>query len=189
MILSLLRRNPSKSTIEALYGVIVAQARLPSFYLRYGVPDTVDGRFDMIVLHLVLLNGRISAEPARFGALERALFDRFCVDLDHNLREMGVGDLTVPRRMKGYAEAFLGRGAAYRGALSANDTAALSSALARNVYGRDAVDDASVLLADYVEAAASALSGTAADAILTGRVILPDPETITQRPDSAARVE
>ena len=67
MILSLLRRNPPKSTIEALYGVIVAQARLPSFYLRYGVPDTVDGRFDMIVLHMVLLNGRISAEPARFG--------------------------------------------------------------------------------------------------------------------------
>ncbi len=189
MILSLLRRNPPKSTIQALYGVIVAQSRLPSFYLRYGVPDTVDGRFEMIVLHLVLLNARISREPGRFGALEPALFNRFCTDLDHNLREMGVGDLTVPRRIKGYAEAFYGRGAAYRAALAAGDRTTLVAALARNVHGRDEPDDAAGLLADYVVVAVAALDGVAADALMQGRVSFPDPETIAQRQGNAARVE
>ena len=77
MILNLLRRNPSKTTIQALYGVIVAQARLPSFYARYGVPDTVDGRFDMIVLHLFLLVGRMVGESGPAGALGPALFNRY----------------------------------------------------------------------------------------------------------------
>ena len=91
--------------------------------------------------------------------------------------------------MKGYAEAFLGRGAAYRNALSAGDTAALAAALARNVYGRDVTDDASALLAAYVEAAAGVLSGTTGDAILSGGVSFPDPEIIASRQGIAARVE
>ena len=178
MILSLLRRNPSKTTIQALYGVIVAQARLPSFYLRHGVPDTVDGRFDLIVLHLFLLAARASHEPGPLGALPAALFNRFCVDLDHNLREMGVGDLTVPRRMKGYAEAYYGRSDAYGKALAANDRAGLAAALARNVYGHDATDDASARLADYVMAASASLAAQPADAMLRGTLNFPDPEKI-----------
>ena len=176
MILSLLRRNPSKTTIQLLYGVIVAQARLPSFYVRYGVPDTVDGRFDMIVVHLFLLAERASREPGSLGALPSALFNRFCVDLDHNLREMGVGDLTVPRRMKGYAEAYYGRSEAYRTALAASDRAALSAALARNVYGRSDANDESSRLADYVMAGASALARQPAEAIARGKLDFPDPE-------------
>ncbi|MGZ6023253.1 MAG: ubiquinol-cytochrome C chaperone family protein [Rhizomicrobium sp.] len=178
MILSLLRRSPAKPTIEALYGVIVAQARLPSFYVRYGVPDTVDGRFDLIVLHLFLATERAIRDPAALGTLPSALFDRFCVDLDHNLREMGVGDLTVPRRMKGYAEAFYGRGEAYRKAFADNDRAALSAALARNVFGRDEADDESVRLADYVFEAAASLGEQKADAIMQGKLSFPDPEKV-----------
>ena len=176
MILNLLRRNPSKATIQALYGVIVAQARLPSFYVRYGVPDTVDGRFELIVLHLFLVTSRTAGEAAPLGGFGPALFDRFCVDLDHNLREMGVGDLTVPRRMKGYAEAYYGRSEAYRRALAANDRAALSAALARNVFARGEPDDASLRLADYVLRAASALTEQSADAVAQGKLIFPDPD-------------
>ncbi len=176
MILNLLRRNPPKTTIQALYGVIVAQARLPSFYAGYGVPDTVDGRFDMIVLHLFLLTRRMAGESGPAGALGPALFDRFCVDLDHNLREMGVGDLTVPRRMKAYAEAFYGRSEVYGKSFAADDRAALSAALARNVFGREASGDESSQLADYVFAAASLLAAQATDAIMRGHLRFPDPE-------------
>ena len=178
MILNLLRRNPSKTTIQALYGVIVAQARLPSFYLRYGVPDTVDGRFELIVLHLFLVASRTAGEAAPLGSFGPALFDSFCVDLDHNLREMGVGDLTVPRRMKGYAEAYYGRSEAYRKAFAANDRAALSAALARNVFGRGEADDASSHLADYVMAAAKLLADQPSSAIAQGKLHLLDPEQI-----------
>ena len=176
MILSLLRRNPAKTTIQALYGVIVAQARLPSFYLRYGVADTVDGRFELIVLHLFLLTERTARETAPVGAFGPALFSAFCADLDHNMREMGIGDLTVPKRMKKYVEAYYGRSEVYRKALAASDRGALSAALARNVYARGEADDESSRLADYVIASASALAAQSADALAKGQLAFPDPE-------------
>jgi len=86
-------RDPD--TISALYGMIVAQARLPCFYRDYAVADTVNGRFDLIVLHLALVIERLMPEAGLQG-LGQGLFDRFCQDMDHNLREMGVGDLKVP---------------------------------------------------------------------------------------------
>src|ERR1044072_2831597 len=113
MIFRLLRSNTSIGTIQGLYGVIVAQARLPSFYLRYGVPDTVDGGFDLIGLHLFLVSQRLSRDQAAAADLQKKLVEEFSRALDHNLREMGVGDLTAPRRMKSYMEAFLGRSEVY----------------------------------------------------------------------------
>jgi cytochrome b pre-mRNA-processing protein 3 len=83
-----------------LYGAIVAQARSPSFYRDYGVPDTVGGRLDMIILHLVLLLARLKGESAQAAALGQHVFDAFCRDIDDNFREMGVGDLAVPREMR-----------------------------------------------------------------------------------------
>ena len=101
MILPGFRRRSQAHTIRALYGAVVAQARLATFYADYGVPDSVDGRFDLIVLHLVLLLHRLEQDNDR-GELGRSLgqdlFDEFCRDLDANLREMGVGDLAVPKR-------------------------------------------------------------------------------------------
>src|ERR1700750_1806411 len=111
-------RPPARgATIEAIYGMIVAQARRPEFYLRCAVPDTVNGRFDMVVVHLWMMLGRWRAVG---GSTEsQQLFDRCCTDMDANLREMGVGDLTVPKRMKKFGEAFYGRAAAYDAALAA----------------------------------------------------------------------
>ena len=124
------RLAPSGS-IETIYGMIVTQAREPSFYRDLGVPDTVNGRFDLLVLHLwmVLRRFRRLAERANLG---QALFDRFCEDLDANLREMGVGDLSVPKRMRAFGEAFYGRAAAYDLAVTQGQEA-LAGALCRNI--------------------------------------------------------
>jgi cytochrome b pre-mRNA-processing protein 3 len=111
-------RDPD--TISALYGMIVAQARSPCFYRDYAVADTVNGRFDLIVLHLALVIARLTPEVGLRG-LGQGLFDRFCQDMDHNLREMGVGDLKVPKEMRRMGEAFYGRAQAYQAALSAAD--------------------------------------------------------------------
>ena len=99
MIFSLFRRHPRADTISTLYGMIVAQARLPVFYRDYAVADTVNGRFDLIVLHLALLLDRLASDPDS-QSLGQGIFDRFCEDMDDNLREMGIGDLKVPKEMR-----------------------------------------------------------------------------------------
>ena len=97
MIFRLFRHTPQERIIASLYGTIVAQARVPAFYRSYGVPDTVNGRMEMIMLHAVLLLRRLEGEAPPARALGQELFDRFCRDMDESLREMGVGDLEVPR--------------------------------------------------------------------------------------------
>ena len=120
-------------TIASLYGAIVAQGRAPVLYESYGVPDTVAGRFEMIVLHTVLLVGRLKHGSLLLRRLGQDVFGSFCSDMDASLREMGVGDLAVPRRMRGIGEAFYGRQTAYETALAAADSGQLVFALARNV--------------------------------------------------------
>src|SRR5437899_4480670 len=134
MIFQLFRRTRDDPSITLLYGTIVAQARAPAFYQSFGVPDTANGRLEMVLLHVILLLRRLAGEPAdAAGALAQAVFDLFCRDMDANLREMGVGDLAVPRTMQRIGEAFYGRQAAYRAALDSHDPHALITVLARNV--------------------------------------------------------
>ena len=115
--------------------MIVAQARLPCFYRDYAVADTVNGRFALIVLHLALVLHRLAQEET-LRSLGQAVFDRFCQDMDHNLREMGIGDLKVPNEMQRMGEVFYGSQKAYLAAMAANDGGtALAEALARNIYG------------------------------------------------------
>ena len=178
MIFRLLRPNPSIGTIQGLYGAIVAQARLPSFYLRYGVPDTVDGRFDLIVLHLFLVVERLGQGEGTEARLAQPLIEAFCRDLDDNMRGMGVSDLAVPRRMRGYMEAYYGRTTAYRAALASGGTLACAQALARNVFGDAAPADGARLLADYMVRAAQALGAVAVASLAHGELRFPDPETI-----------
>jgi cytochrome b pre-mRNA-processing protein 3 len=148
-------RTPSRGTIEAIYGMIVAQAREPLFYQALGVPDTVNGRFDMVVLHLWM----VLRQAERLGggvALAQALFDRFCSDMDHNLRELGTGDLAVPKRMREFGEAFYGRCAAYDRALAAGEEP-LAQALCRNIFNGQEVEQARRLAA-YVGRALAVLA-------------------------------
>jgi cytochrome b pre-mRNA-processing protein 3 len=135
-------RHPTRDpSIATLYGTIVAQARSPIFYFYrgYGVPDTVAGRFDMIVLHLVLFLQRLKHESTAVQSLGQDVFNFFCRDMDDNFREMGVGDLAVPKEMRKVGEAFYGRTAAYEAALAIDDDEALVAALTRNIFGDPAL--------------------------------------------------
>jgi len=142
------RPRPS-DTIEVIYGAIVAKAREPLFYRDLGVPDTVDGRFDLIMLHMWMMLRRLrhgEGGPVR----AQALFDRFCIDMDDNLREMGVGDLTVPKRMLAFGEAFYGRAAAYDFALTdggENDQGPLAQSICKNILNGKGIDNAHRLAA------------------------------------------
>ena len=133
-LLSLMRRGRHERTGFELYGHAVAAARDPYLYTDLGVPDTLDGRFDMVGLHTFLLIQRLKREPAPGPALAQAVFDAMFSDMDINLREMGVGDLSVGRKVRVMWEAFHGRAAAYATAMTAGDTVALEAALTRNVW-------------------------------------------------------
>jgi cytochrome b pre-mRNA-processing protein 3 len=191
MILPWFRRGSHARTIATLYGAIVAQARTSSFYADYGVPDTVEGRFDLLVLHLVLLLhrlGRQAEAPAGLGPelgqklgkklaqeLGQQLFDAFCRDLDANLREMGTGDLAVPKKMQAFAGAFYGRQAAYLAALESTEPQAFEKALQRNIFaaGNDA---GAAQLAAYARAALRRLDAQDDGALMRGEVVFPSPE-------------
>jgi len=180
MILARFRRKSQARTIHALYGAIVAQARSVTFYADYRVPDTVEGRFDLIVLHLVLLLHRLGHRVEAGRGLGQDLFDAFCRDLDANLREMGVGDLAVPKRMQAFAEAFYGRQAAYLAALDAADERVFEKALARNIF--PAGDDAGAAqLARYARAAVTRLDAQDDSALIGGEVVFPSPEAFAHQ--------
>lgn len=176
MILRPFRRSAENHTIAALYGAIVAQARTPAFYADYGVPDTLEGRFDLIVLHLVLVLRRLGRAGEDRRNLGQGLFDAFCRDLDGNLREMGVGDLTVPKRMRKFGEAFYGRQAAYLAALNAAAEEDFEKALARNIFQVEDVDPRAVRLARYARAAIGSLDAQQDSALSGGVVAFPNPE-------------
>jgi cytochrome b pre-mRNA-processing protein 3 len=176
MILNLFRRTPRDDSIAVLYGAIVAQARHPAFYHHLGVPDTANGRLEMIVLHSVLVLSRLDAEGDALRPLGQALFDHFCSDMDGNLREMGVGDMAVPRKMKAIAEAFYGRKRAYEAALAAPGLDELAAALARNVHTDTTADNARVQqLAAYMREAVRALAAVDGAAVERGELAFPDP--------------
>ena len=166
-------RTPSRGTIEAIYGMIVTQVREPLFYRDFAVPDTVNGRFDLLLLHLWLFMRRLKAED-NGTALSQALFDHFCNDMDDNLREMGVGDLTVPKRMQAFGEAFYGRTAAYDLALT-EGREALALALCKNILNGENVEEAR-LLAAYAEAAIMALDSLDEAGLVDGSARFPLPE-------------
>jgi cytochrome b pre-mRNA-processing protein 3 len=182
MILSAFRRTAHNRNVQNLYGAIVAQARTPAFYARCGVSDSVEGRFELIVLHMVLVLRRLGGGPtgAGGGAIGQQLFDAFCRDLDDNLREMGVGDMAVPRRMREFGEAFYGRQAAYDMALDAANEGELEKALARNIFGMAEANDSAVQLAHYARVAAGHLAAATDEALLAGRVPFPRPEAFAQ---------
>jgi cytochrome b pre-mRNA-processing protein 3 len=174
MILPLFRR-PGR-TIDALYGAIVAQARAAHFYAEMGVPDTVSGRFDMVLLHVVLVLRRLRQGEAAERALAQGLFDTFCRDMDHSLREMGISDQGLPKHMQRVGEAFYGRARAYEAALDDGaGEGALADALARNVYPDTADRLCAVVLAQYVRKAAEVIGTQPLATLADGVIWFPDP--------------
>lgn len=176
---SVFRRGPRRGNIAALYGLIVAQARSPVFYRDHGIPDTTTGRLEMLLLHTFLLCRRLGGGSSDLQPLGQGVFDLFCRDMDDNLREMGIGDLAVPRHMRRIGEAFYGRAAAYDSALAAGDEAALTQALLRNVFSGLPQTHGARWLAAYVMAAARALAHEDDSGFAEGRIEFPDPETLS----------
>ncbi len=180
MILRLFRRTPPVASIAALYGMIVAQARTPEFYRGYGVPDTVNGRFEMVALHTVLVLSRLAEEPHSLRRLGQGVFDQFCDDMDASMREMGVGDLAVPRKMRRVGAAFYARQSEYQKALAAGDPKSLEASLAENVYGGapPSSGGGAERLARYVRSAADALAAQGDEELARSEVRFPDPARV-----------
>ena len=170
------RDRQSGRIASALYGAIVAQARAPGFYVRLGVADSVDGRFELLVVHLALVLKRFGGADAEAKDVGQAVFDLFCADMDRSLREMGVGDLSVPKRMKRLAEAYYGRAAAYGVALDAGDGKVLAEVVRRDLLA--GADGAADEIAAYLVEAAAAIDCLPLTAFAAGRIAWPDPALI-----------
>ncbi len=137
-----LRKKPTDAA-ERLYHAVVGQARQPDFYLNCGVPDTVDGRFDMIALHAFVVMRRLGGTGEDNDRLAQAMFDEMFADMDRNLREMGAGDLSMGRKIKQLVEVFYGRIRAYDEGLGEGQDK-LAEALRRNLFRKTTPDDGQV---------------------------------------------
>lgn len=178
MILKFFRRSAADDAVDRLYDAAVRAARAPRFYERHGVADTVEGRFEMILLHVGLLVRRLDGGGASEARLSRRLSELFFADMDRNLREMGVGDLSVGKKMQKVAAAFYGRVDAYRRGL-AEPPGILEAALLRNVYAGAVADP--VELAAYARLAAERLAETPQSDLHAGHVTFPDPSPVNVR--------
>jgi cytochrome b pre-mRNA-processing protein 3 len=133
-LINFFRRGPHiEKAAQRLYAAIVRQARQPAFYLDCGVPDTPEGRFEMVSLHGFLLLHRLKRERDRAGGLSQKVFNLIFDDMDQNLRELGVSDLQVGKRVKSMAKSFYGRIKAYEEGLESGN-ATLEEALERNLF-------------------------------------------------------
>jgi cytochrome b pre-mRNA-processing protein 3 len=173
-LFSFLRKaDPAAPAGRALYDAIVAQARQKAFYARLAVPDTVDGRFDMIVTHAMLVMRRLRQEGEAGAAIAQELFDHMFRDMDRSLRELGVGDMSIGKHIKKMARAFYGRAEAVERALEGSD-ADLDTALMANVFRKSEASPGQVrALGDYLRAAAQRLSPLPFDDLRRGALAWP----------------
>jgi cytochrome b pre-mRNA-processing protein 3 len=162
-----------RSAGRSLYEAAVVQARRPAFYTALGAPDTPEGRFELYTLHVVLLLHRLRRQGAQAAETTQALFDAYVQGLDDGLREMGVGDLSVGRKMRGLAAAFYGRARAYEAALGDDDNSALTALAARTLYA--GVDDRGCArLVDYIGRCVTVLQAVPMEAVMEGRLAWPE---------------
>jgi cytochrome b pre-mRNA-processing protein 3 len=175
-------RMPRAKAPRALYEAAVQQARRPEFYRDLQVPDTLDGRFELIALHVYLILRRLRADHDRFGRLSQDLFDTMFADMDGSLREMGAGDLGVGPKVKKMAQNFYGRITAYDTGLD-GERADLDDALARNLYGTLAESPPAEVMgamADYLAREDAGLARADTDALARGQLAFGPPPALQQ---------
>lgn len=148
MLRTFFKDKKDKKATAYLYAGLVGRARHPVFYRELGVPDTIDGRFDLILLHLFLVTHHLEMNLNE-AALSRLLQEKMIDDMDRSLREMGVGDMSVGKKIKAMATAWFGRREAYGGALGAGKEQ-IEKAISLNVFRLDQEHPASNVLANYV---------------------------------------
>jgi cytochrome b pre-mRNA-processing protein 3 len=170
MVLSLFRKSRAEPSVERVYAAIVAASRAPGLYASMGVPDTVMGRFESLALHVSLALRRLKQLPPPADALAQELVDRFFGGLDSAMREIGIGDVSVPKKVKKLGQAFYGRLKAYDEALAEDAAAdALEAALARNVLDQPDMPGLAAALAAHVRSLASRLDQAGFDEIVDCR--------------------
>ena len=158
---------------EKLYTVATRLARRPVFYQKFGVQDTVDGRFDALSLIVILIMRRLKNCGQEGKEISQQLFDSMFADMDLSLREMGAGDIGVSKRVRVMAEAFMGRLDAYVSALEDNDRTALAAALKRNLFRDDElIDPIKNGVVDYVFALAKEITNLDSSQLLSGNIDL-----------------
>ena len=172
MLTWLRSRSRLGKTASALYGSIVTQARIPEFYTRAGVPDTMEGRFSVISVHMFLALERIRSEGANGDELARALLETFVTDIDDNMREIGIGDMGVPRRVKKAAAALHEQMEVYRAAITESSDTQLNAATTRYIVGQDGINQSSVV-ASYIRRASNHLAQQSWGEIEAGRITFP----------------
>jgi cytochrome b pre-mRNA-processing protein 3 len=166
MLQKLFRPRNTPRLGDRLYALAVSQARHPAFYARMGVADRIDARFELYTLHVLILAQRLRDEGEEGAEAGQALFDAYVSALDHALRELGVGDISVGKKMRKLGEALYGRMTAYEGPLRAGDRQALATALARNVFESDQAAVGGPL-ADYAISSRARLAGQTFKAVTT----------------------
>ena len=166
-------RSQRQARALELYGSSVAQARQPAFYRDCHVADTLDGRFEVVMLHVAMLLRRLSAEGESGRATGRAVVEQMFAALDDDMRELGVGDLTVPKRIHKAASAFYGRLKVYDDALKASNKVALITAVERNFPPVEGALVATKQLAAYIEELAGRLEQETLEGLTTGRLRYP----------------
>jgi len=170
MLKALFRRPRYEREAHDLYVSLVQRARSPIFFNELGIPDTPEGRFEVIVLHAFLLIHRLNQDSSQTSELSQQLFDVLFGDMDSALREMGVGDVGVGKRLKKMVQSFYGRAAAYEEAVGAGGMG-LKEALQRNLYGLENTTTGPVeVLEAYVNEQIRHLSGLETQALLEGKV-------------------
>jgi cytochrome b pre-mRNA-processing protein 3 len=163
-------RSDGRRKARELYGAVVAQARHVEFYRDMGVPDTPEGRYEMIALHLVLVLDRLGGADTACEALRQETLETFITDMDDAMREMGVGDQVVPRRVKKAAAGVYARGVAYREAVRSDDPALLDTALVTYVYATAGGADApTAALGSYVRRYVAHLAAQSRDEIMVAK--------------------
>lgn len=172
MLRRLLRQRSRETIAENLYAAAVAQARLPGFYSDLGVPDQIDARFELYTLHVLILVLRLRDEGEQGMEEGQALFDTYVSSLDNALRELGVGDMTMARKMRTLGEALYGRMTAYEGPLKSGEAGVLAQALARNIFAKENAPG-STTLADYALRARAELA-TQAYAVVRVKPVWPE---------------
>lgn len=172
-------RKPARQFAELAYRRVVEQARRPVFFIDYGVPDTLDGRFELICLHAFLYLHRLRAERPQANRLSQSFFDRMFADFDRSMREMGTGDLSVGKHVKRMARAFYGRVLAYQEGL-AGDDAALAAAISRNLLGTVAnPTPAAGAMVNYIRVAVRRLASQPVSELLAGRLSFEAPAALS----------
>ena len=170
------KKNGNRRIVETQYARLTKAARHPYLYEALDVPDTVMGRFEMLSAILILYFRRTRTSDMSGQEIAQEIVDAFFEDVDHSIRELGVGDVGVPKRMKKFAGMFYGRLESYAAALDSGNREGLAAALRRNIHPEGGAGAPSMAkLADYLFAAEKAMTAVSEDDIRTGGLTVAAP--------------